>query len=42
VKRLNNDAAAKAEYWLKEFGTSQVIPAAILSGVFKVTNLTQA
>jgi XamI restriction endonuclease len=42
VKRLNNDAAVKAEYWLKIFGTSQVVPAAVLSGVFKVMNLEQA
>jgi hypothetical protein len=42
VKRLNNDAAAKAEYWLKVFGTSQVVPAAMLAGVFKVRNLEQA
>jgi hypothetical protein len=42
VKRLNNDAAVKAEYWLKQFGTSQVVPAAMLSGVFNVMNLTQA
>ncbi len=42
VKRLNNDAAVKAEYWLKAFGTSQVTPAAMLSGVFKVINLSQA
>lgn len=42
VKRLNNDAAVKAEYWLKEFGTSQVVPAAVLAGVFKVKNLDQA
>ena len=42
VKRLNNDAAVKAEYWLKNFGTRQVVPAAILSGVFKVMNLEQA
>lgn len=42
VKRLNNDAAVKAEYWLKVFGTSQVVPAAVLSGVFKVINLEQA
>ncbi|TWR78410.1 XamI family restriction endonuclease [Pseudomonas saxonica] len=42
VKRLNNDAAVKAEYWLKMFGTSQVVPAAMLSGVFKVMNLEQA
>jgi hypothetical protein len=42
VKRLNNDAAVKSEYWLKIFGTSQVVPAALLSGVFKVLNLGQA
>ena len=42
MKRLNNDAAVKAEYWLKVFGTSQVVPAAVLSGVFKVMNLAQA
>ena len=42
VKRLNNDAAVKAEYWLKQFGTAQVVPAAALAGVFKVLNLEQA
>ncbi|WP_020483497.1 XamI family restriction endonuclease [Methylomonas sp. MK1] len=42
VKRLNNDAAVKAEYWLKKFGTSQIVPAAVLSGVFNVLNLEQA
>ena len=42
VKRLNNDAAVKAGYWLKVFGTSQVVPAAVLAGVFKVLNLEQA
>ena len=42
VKRLNNDAAVKAEYWLKVFGTSQVVPTAALAGVFKVLNLKQA
>lgn len=42
VKRLNNDAAVKAKYWIGEFGTSQVVPCAVLSGVFKVTNLVQA
>lgn len=42
VKRLNNDAAVKAEYWLKQFGTAQVVPAAALAGVFKVLNLMQA
>jgi hypothetical protein len=39
IKRLRNDAAAKAEVWLKEFGTKQLIPSAMLSGVFDVKNL---
>jgi hypothetical protein len=42
VKRLNNDAAAKAEKWLKEFGTAQTVPAAMLEGVFKRHNLVAA
>lgn len=42
IKRLNNDAAVKAEQWIKEFGTAQTVPAAVLSGVFKVKNLLQA
>jgi len=42
VKRLNNDAAVKAEYWIKQFGIAQVVPAALLAGVFKVLNLEQA
>ena len=42
VKRLNNDAAAKAETWLKEFGTAQTVPAAMLEGVFKTHNLVAA
>lgn len=42
IKRLNNDAAIKAETWIKEFGTISTVPAAVLSGVFKVRNLEQA
>lgn len=42
VKRLNNDAAVKARTWMQEFGTSTVVPAAVLSGVFKVHNLKSA
>ncbi len=42
VKRLNNDAAAKAKTWLDVFGTATVVPAAVLSGVFKVHNLASA
>lgn len=42
VKRLNNDAAKKAATWSKEFGTVNVVPAAVLAGVFKTHNLQQA
>ncbi|CAD6015883.1 XamI family restriction endonuclease [Agreia sp. COWG] len=42
VKRLNNDAAIKAKTWLQEFGANNVVPAAMLSGVFKVHNLVSA
>jgi hypothetical protein len=42
VKRLNNDAAAKAEVCLKEFGTTQVVPSAVLGGVYKLHNLEDA
>jgi hypothetical protein len=42
VKRLNNDAAAKAEAWRDDFGRVQVVPAAVLSGVYKLHNLVDA
>ena len=42
VKRLNNDAAVKAAVWLKELGPRNVVPVAVLSGVFKTLNLVQA
>ena len=42
VKRINNDAAVKARIWKEEFGKNQVVPVAMLSGVFKVSNLIQA
>lgn len=42
VKRLNNDAAVKAKIWIHEFGVNNVVPAAMLSGVFKVHNLVSA
>ncbi|WP_199399877.1 XamI family restriction endonuclease [Xylophilus ampelinus] len=42
VKRLNNDAAAKAEAWREDFGTRQVVPSAVLSGVYKLHNLEDA
>lgn len=42
VKRLNNDAAAKAAQWLDALGRNQVVPAAVLSGVFNKHNLQDA
>jgi XamI restriction endonuclease len=42
VKRLNNDAAAKAEAWRRDFGQTQVVPDAVLSGVYKLHNLADA
>lgn len=42
IKRLNNDAAAKATAWLKEFGDKNVVPSAVLSGVFKLRHLLRA
>lgn len=42
VKRLNNDAAAKAVVWRRDFGETQVVPSAVLSGVYKLHNLEDA
>jgi hypothetical protein len=42
VKRLNNDAAAKAAAWIKDFGVVQTVPAAVLAGVYKRHNLENA
>lgn len=42
VKRLNNDAAAKAVTWHKSFGPANTVATAILSGVFKIGNLKSA
>ena len=42
VKRLNNDAAVKAVSWKTDFGLRQVVPVAVLSGVYKLHNLMDA
>jgi hypothetical protein len=42
VKRLNNDAAVKAEIWTRDFGLKNIVPVAVLSGVFKMHNLQNA
>ncbi|HXU29228.1 MAG TPA: XamI family restriction endonuclease [Thermoanaerobaculia bacterium] len=42
IKRLNNDAAAKARSWIAELGNLHVVPAAVLSGVFDRGSLKAA
>ncbi len=42
VKRLNNDAAVKAVGWMRDFGNTQVVPVAVLSGVYKLRHLEEA
>lgn len=42
VKRVNREAAGKAENWLRHFGANQVVPAAVIAGVFKRANLEAA
>ena len=41
-KRVNHEAAGKARTWLTDFGQRQVVPGAVLSGVFKSENLATA
>jgi hypothetical protein len=41
-KRLNNDAAVKAEVWRADFGKRSVVPTAVLSGVYDVRSLVEA
>jgi hypothetical protein len=41
-KRINNDAAVKAVSWRQALGEANVVPAAMLSGVFALKNLTYA
>lgn len=42
IKRLNNDAAVKARIWRDDFGTLNVAPAAVMSGVYGLDNLEDA
>lgn len=42
IKRIKNDAAAKADEWRREFGRNQIVPAALLAGVFKARHLVEA
>jgi hypothetical protein len=42
IKRLNNDAAVKAAGWLTDLGHLQIVPAAVLSGVYNLEHLEDA
>ncbi len=42
IKRLTNDAAVKARVWIEDLGRNNVVPAAVLSGVFGLTTLIEA
>lgn len=42
VKRLNNDAAVKATVWKRDLGLRQVVPVAVLGGVYRLANLLDA
>jgi hypothetical protein len=42
VKRVVHEASGKAAHWIAQLGKGQVIPAAVLSGVFNPRNLVQA
>lgn len=42
VKRLNREAASKAEAWRRDFGETQIVPASVISGVFKLEKLLDA
>lgn len=42
VKRLNNDASVKARHWTSDFGPVNIVPSAVLGGVYKLHNLRSA
>ena len=42
VKRLNREAASKAEVWQRDFGQTQIVPVAVIGGVFKLEKLQDA
>ena len=42
IKRLTNDAAVKARVWLEDFGRTNIVPAAVVAGVFGLRHLTDS
>ena len=41
-KRINHEALGKATAWLAAFGRRQIVPVAVISGVFNPANLNTA
>lgn len=41
-KRINHEAVGKARAWLDEFGSRQIIPSAVINGMFSPANLETA
>ena len=39
IKRLTNDAAVKARVWREDFGVANIVPCAVLAGVFGLRHL---
>lgn len=42
IKRLTNDAGVKARVWIEDLGRNNVVPVAVLSGVFGLRHLIEA
>ena len=42
IKRLNHEAVSKAKAWHDSFGQAQIVPVAVLSGVYKLHKLQEA
>jgi hypothetical protein len=42
IKRLNRDSAAKVSAWKKGLGETNIVPATVISGVFKLSRLKEA
>ena len=42
IKRLNNDAVVKANVWRQDFGDANIVPCAVLAGVFGLRHLRES
>ena len=42
IKRLNNDAVVKANIWRQDFGDANIVPCAVLAGVFGLRHLKES